>query len=154
MTLARDTHIEVRVGPSAKRVGYAVAVAVNVALLYVANNLLEWGWPPFLTEDFGRLLPIVTVSLVASILVNLAYIAYDAKWFKSLTQIGLAVITMAVFIRTLQVFPFDFSPYDFNWETPTRAIIYICIVGVAIAIVVESVKLVVAVVRGSGVLQD
>ena len=142
MTLTRDAHFEMRIRQGSKRLGYLVAIAVNVAMLYVVNNLLAWGWPPFLTEDFDQLLPIVNLSLVVSILVNATYLTFDPDWFKSFSQIGIAVISLAVFIRTLQVFPFDFTAYDFNWETLTRTIVYLGMFGVAIAILVESVKLV------------
>jgi hypothetical protein len=83
-------------------------------------------------------------------LVNLIYVAYDAPWFKSLTQIFLAAIAMAVTVRTYQVFPFDFSAYDFNWTAVTRVVLVLVMVGIVIAIIVESVKLVGAMVRASG----
>jgi len=40
-----------------------------------------------------------------------------------------------------QVFPFDFSAYEFNWEMLTRVVMVIGIVGTGIAIVVEFLKL-------------
>ena len=40
-----------------RRSGYVVAVAINAALLWVTHQLLDWGWPRFLTEDFEELLP-------------------------------------------------------------------------------------------------
>ena len=97
-----------------RRFGYTVAIAVNVGLIYVVQNLLEWDWIPFLTGDFEQLVGIVTVSLVASAVANLLWIAYDGAWFRSAGQLMLNAIGLAVAIRTYRVFPFDLSS---GWET-------------------------------------
>lgn len=52
----------------ARRIGYAVAVLVNVALLYTINAWPGWEAVPFLTED----LRLVTGLVNASIVVNWA----------------------------------------------------------------------------------
>jgi hypothetical protein len=148
MTVAQPTHTWT--SPTTRRMGYVIAIAVNAGLLFVAHNILAWDILPFLTDDWEELVPIISVSLLASMLVNLIYVAYDAPWFKSLTQIFLAAIAMAVTVRTYQVFPFDFSAYDFNWTAVTRVVLVLVMVGIVIAIIVESVKLVGAMVRASG----
>ena len=132
---------------SARRIGYGVAVVVNVIGLVIVNNILDWGWLSWLTEDFETLLPIINLSLAASIVVNLAYITYDSKWFKALCEIGLATISLLVAIRTWRVFPFDFSAYSFNWEGVTRAILGFAIFGLSVALLVNVVKLIVTVAR-------
>ena len=58
--------------------------------------------------------------------------------------LGLAGAFIAATVRIYQVFPFDFSAYEFPWETLTRAILIIAIVGAAISIIVETVRLAVA----------
>jgi len=65
-----------------KRIGYAVAIACNVALLVIANNILDWGWLPWLTEDFARVLPVMNVSFGASIAANAVYLLYDRPGFR------------------------------------------------------------------------
>ena len=129
--------------PSAtgRRFGYLIAAAVNAALLFAVNNVLAWNVLPFLTEDFEDVIPIIALSLVAAIVANLVYVFFDPKWFKSLTQIGLDGISMAATVRLYRVFPFDFSAYDFGWEPMARGILIIAMVGIAISIVVEAVKL-------------
>jgi hypothetical protein len=67
--------------------------------------------------------------------------SFDPPWFKSLTRIGLNLISLIVTIRMLQVFPFDFSGYRFDWEIVTRVVLILAIIGTAIAVVVETVKL-------------
>jgi hypothetical protein len=134
---------------AARRFGYLMAAAVNGVMLYVFNNLLEWGFPDFLTEDFAKLLPIVNLSLVASIAVNLTYTAFDPKWYHSATQALVAFIGLGVAVRTLQVFPFDFASYrGFPWETLVRVVVTITIVATGIATVAETIKAIAAFVKG------
>ena len=123
------------------RPGYAMAIVVNVAVLFVANNLLEWDLIPFLTGDFTRVLWIIDVSLLATVVVNLAYLWYDPAWFKSMCQICLGGISMLVSTRMLQVFPFDFTGYQFDWEPVARFVMILAVIAVGIGIVVEVVKL-------------
>lgn len=44
-----DTIEADRASIGARRFGYAVAVGVNVLLLVVVNNILDWGWVPWLS---------------------------------------------------------------------------------------------------------
>lgn len=129
-------------GRTASRAGYVVAIAIAIALLVIVNNLLAWGWVPFLTDEFGQLVGIINVSLGASIVANLMWLTFDPRWFKALCQLGLNAISLAVSVRTWQVFPFDFSDYpEFAWDTVARTIIVISIVGIAVASLVELFKL-------------
>jgi hypothetical protein len=124
-----------------KRAGYGIAIAVNVALLFLANNLLDWDLVPFLTDDFARVLWLVNISLLGAVIVNVMYLRYDRAWFKSVCQIGLGWVSMAVAIRMYQVFPFDFTAYEFNWEPLARFVIVMTTVGVGIGILVEVIAL-------------
>ena len=138
---------ESKFAPTARRIGYGVAVVFNLIFLAIVNNILGWGWVSWLTEDFETLLPIINLSLLASVLVNLVYILYDAKWFKALCESGLVMISLLVAIRTWQVFPFDFSAYSFDWETAARWVLALAIVAMSIALVVNVGKLIVATAR-------
>ena len=124
-----------------RKVGYALAIAGNIALLVIANNILDWGWLPWLTEDFSDVLPVMNSSLIASIVANTVYLAYDAGWFKGLTQLGLLILSLIVTIRFWQVFPFDFSAYDFGWGTLVRWLLGLALFGVCVAILVQVVQL-------------
>ena len=141
---------DTKTAKSARRIGYVIAIAINAALLVVVNNLLEWGWISWLTDDFEKVLPLLNLSLVATMVVNAVYLIYDASWFKSVCELGLLAITMAVLARTYIVFPFDFSAYAGSWETLTRLVIVLGMIGVGIAMVVHLVKLIgLAVTAGS-----
>jgi hypothetical protein len=131
-----------------------VAVAVNVVILIIVNNILEWGWIPFLTDDFEGVVWLINLSLTASILANLAYIAYDPAWFKSITQVVLNLISIVVMVTMWQVFPFDFSAYAFDWETLVRFVLVVGIVGTGIGTVVELVKMVRSLTPGPATRQE
>lgn len=129
-----------------RRFGYAVAVAVNLVMLVVANSLLDWGWPAFLTPEFSDVLPVLNLSLTATILINVAYMNYDPPRFKSACEIVLGAISMTVLARTWTVFPFDFSPYRsfewiaFDWDHVARLVLIVAMVGVGIGMLVAFIR--------------
>ena len=136
-------------GVTTRRIGYSVAIAANGVMLVIVNNILAWGWLSWLTDDFELLLPIINLSLVASIVANLFYLAYDADWFKTLGDTALLVISMGVAIRTWQVFPFDFTGWSFDWAPVIRAILALALFGMTIALIVNIVKLIGYVVKAA-----
>lgn len=141
-TLNTPTRVEQsRPSASTRRSGYVVALVVNAAMVFVVLNLLDWGVLPFLTEEFTLLVPLIVLSLVASIVANALYLFYDPPWFKTLCQVGLSVISLVVAIRMFQVFPFDFTGYGEAWTGVTRIIVVVAMAGSAISILTESVRL-------------
>jgi hypothetical protein len=118
--------------PTTRRVGYLVAAVVNGAMLWVANHLLGWGWPLFLTKAFEDLLPWVNVSLVAAITVNLLWTWQDPAWFKHLAQLVLNAISLVVIVRSWQIFPLDFTGYWSGWEALARVALGIACFGVVV----------------------
>ena len=124
-----------------RKSGYVVAVAVNLIILILVNDRPGWRELPFLTADFAGILWLINLSIVASAVVNLAYLWYDPSWFRSVCQIGVTAIGLAAAIRLWQVFPFDFSAYSFNWTTFTRLLLALGIFGSIMAILVELVRL-------------
>ena len=141
MTVAHPAPTRTTQSTAPRRVGYGIAAAINLVLLWAANHLLEWGWPPFLTEDFEPVLPIISFSLIVAFVFNVAWLAYDAGWFRAIGNIVQSAISLAVTVRLLQEFPFDFSPYDFDWETVTRTVMVIVCVALGIAILADAIKL-------------
>jgi hypothetical protein len=119
-----------------------VAVLVNAAVLWVVNNLLGWGWPPFLTSAFDQLLPVIDLSLAAAMVVNLLWAWRDPRWFRRLGQIGLDAISVAVVVRTWQVFPFDFSGYWSGWSTLRRIVLAVAFFALIIDMTVRFVGLI------------
>ena len=136
----QDEHIDLE--PTASnRAGYAIAMVVNGGLLYVVHHLIEWGWPNFLTADFEELLPLLTLSFIVSIVVNAVFLVSSDVVTKSVADLLTSFIALFVGIRTLQVFPFDFSEYATDWSALVRAVIVVCLMGIVIAIVAIFVRL-------------
>lgn len=123
-----------------RQTGYVISVVVNAIVLWIVNNLLDWEWPSFLTDSFSDLLPIINISLIATIVVNVAWVLFDPEWFKHAAQAVLNVISLVAAVRTWQVFPFDFSAYSFDWEIVARVAIGLGIFGLVAATIFESVK--------------
>ncbi|PVU82620.1 hypothetical protein DDP54_05960 [Cellulomonas sp. WB94] len=126
----------------ARKFGYLVGAVVNAVLLYLANVRPGWRELPFLTERMSDVLPLINLSLLVSVAANVLYLVFDPVWFRSLGQIAVAATGLVAALRTLQVFPFDFSPYEFDWATVARVVLVVAVVGSAISIVVELVRLV------------
>jgi hypothetical protein len=128
---------------------YIGAIIVNAIILLIVNQILNWGWFPFLTQDFRQVLPIQNAQLIAVIAINFLFLLYDRQWFVSLLRIGANALGIAVVLRFLSVFPFDFSAYTgFDWAFLARLILILGIVGLGIAIIVEFIQFIVGMVRG------
>jgi hypothetical protein len=126
---------------AARRVGYAIAMAVNLVLLYFVNVRPGWSALPVLTEDTTAVLGIFNASLIVGVAVNAAYAVYDARWFKALGDAVTAGIGLVVAIRIWQVFPFDFGESTVNWALLARFVLVVGIVGCAIGLVANVVSL-------------
>jgi hypothetical protein len=125
-----------------RRAGYVIAALIDVVLLWVTHQLLDWGWPSFLTPEFDEVLPIISASFVVGIAFSVVLLIHDPPWLKLLDDIVGAVIAFIASWRTLTVFPFDFSDWGTDWAWLLRAILVVALVGTAIAVVVGTVRLV------------
>ncbi|MGB7859821.1 MAG: hypothetical protein WBM90_04935 [Acidimicrobiia bacterium] len=123
-----------------QRAGYGVAILVNLVILVIVQNVLDWGWPAFLTPEFADVVPWITFSLVASVLANTIYLVNRHPDVKSVGQIGLNLIGLFVTYGVWLVFPFDFSSYGFDWTRVTNAVLILAMVGSGAGVLAESVK--------------
>lgn len=139
-TMQSDAPTDLR--RTGRRFGYGVAIAVNVVMLFVVQNILDWGWFSFLTEEFSDVVPWISLSLGISILVNAVYLVDDRRVVKSTGQILINLVNIGVSYLILQVFPFDFSTYDFDWSIVARVVLIVAIVGSAFGAIAEVGKLV------------
>ena len=124
-----------------RAVGHLIAAGVNLVLLWVAHQLLDWGWPRFLTDAFEDLLPIITVSLAASAVAELIFVVHDGGRFRPFADLVTGTISLVVAWRIWQVYPFDFSSYAHDWSWLVTTVLWVGIVGTAVAVVVNAVKL-------------
>lgn len=118
-----------------RRFGYALAAAINGVLLYLINAEPGWDAVPFLTADTRSVLPLVNFCLVASVVVNLLFLGYDAPRFTALGNLATTLAGLVLLARILAVFPFDFSDYSFDWALVVRVLLIVGIIGSAIGAV-------------------
>ncbi|HXV71348.1 MAG TPA: hypothetical protein VEB69_08105 [Acidimicrobiia bacterium] len=123
------------------RFGYSIALAINAAGLVIVQNILDWGWLPFLTDEFADVVPWISFSLVVSIVLNVIYLFNDTVPVKSTGQILSNLISIFVTYRVLTVFPFDFSESSFDWALVTRILLILAMVGAGIGALTEVIKL-------------
>ncbi len=131
-----------RTSVAARRFGFGVAAVVNAAIWYVINVWPGWQQVPFLTEETTVVLWLVNISLIAGVVANVVFAAYDPPWVKALGDLITTSIGLVALVRVWQVFPFDFSGYSTNWAVLARFVLVVAIVGSIIGVVVQLVSLV------------
>lgn len=136
-----------------RRVGYVIAILVNALALFLVNNILAWDILPWLTNEFERVLPIMNASIIATMIVNTMFLAYNEEWFTTLCEILTLGLNLAVAIQMWIVFPFDFTGYAWDWDAIARLAIGVAMVGITIAIIVNVVSLIRIVARATTVHQ-
>ncbi len=138
------THIEIapELKHSGRQFGYGVAVVINLVMLFIVQNILAWGWMPFLTEEFTDVIPWINMSLVVTIVVNLIYQFDDSPPVKSTGQILVNLIGIYASYAMFRIFPFDFSAYDFEWAILVRVVLILAMVGSGIGVLTESLRLI------------
>ena len=92
---------------SARRLGYLITIIILFVILYILENLYEWG-VPYITEDYNYLLHFIKVSFYASIIAHAILLVYDPKWFQHLLKAVTGAFSTLVVIMAYVVFPFDF----------------------------------------------
>ena len=118
---------------------YLAAIIINVILIYVFNNLLNWN-VTVLTDDFKGVLWALDISLGATILINILFLMYDAGWFRHLMQLILNVIAILVTFLILVIFPFTFASE--SWAVWVRVGLIIIMAGIGIGTIVEFFRLI------------
>jgi hypothetical protein len=128
---------------------YIITIIVNLIVLYVANNLLNWH-VPFLTREFTAVLPVLTISITATIIANLAFLLYDSDWFLALARSAINVIGVVVAYTFYTTFPLDFSSLASAGFVMTVAgvVLILGIIGSVIGVIVEFSKFIGAMLRG------
>jgi hypothetical protein len=130
-----------RPAPAVRRVGYLLAGFINLGLLVAVNISPGWESLPILTSDTRLVVPLVNLSLAVGVLANLAYLALDPAWVRSLGDLISGLVGIAAMARIWAVFPFDFGAYSFDWGLLTRMVLLVAIAGSLIGVVAAIVRL-------------
>src|SRR5215470_13078727 len=120
-----------------RRTGYAIAAAINAALLYAIDLRPGWQALPFFTDDIHQVLGLINLSLVTGLAANLVYLAHDPPWVKAIGDLIIMGIGLAVLVRVWQVFPFDSSGDTFEWALLVRVVLILGLVGTGIGVLVQ-----------------
>lgn len=138
-----------RSSPLTRRIGYAVAVAVNLALLLLTLVWPGWQVVPFLTPAAAEVIPVFVASLIAGMAVNVVNLIADNRVLWSMGEIVGAIFAFAVALRLWQVFPFDFGSSMFDWTLFVRLLLALAMFGCAVAVITHIVRLVRLAFRGA-----
>lgn len=128
------TTAERRPTRASRRAGYAVAIGINLVLLWLVHGWPGWDAVPFLTADFETVLWLVDLSLVVAIAVNAVYLVRDQRRLTAAGAVLTTAIGLVTAVRLLQVFPFDLGTSDV-WPVVVRVLLWVAVVGSAIGIV-------------------
>lgn len=123
---------------------FIVAVIGNIIILYIVNNLLSWNLS-FITSSFQDVLWIFNISICATIIVNLIFLAYHPGWFRSLVKIILNILSFLVCYYLYTIFPFIFSQAAYT--IILKIILIFGMVALIIASLIEVLRLIFKVIK-------
>jgi hypothetical protein len=130
-------HTARRTSVAARRFGYIVAVAINVALWFIINIWPGWRELSFVTAEASQVVGLLNLSLVVGVVVNLAFVVVDSPWLKVIGDLTTTGVGLVVLVQVFRVFPFDFESYSINWALVARLAIVAAIVGSVIGLLVQ-----------------
>jgi uncharacterized membrane protein len=166
-----DAHFK---GRSGRITASAFAIAWSIALLiffnffnqYVAYyhsetvaGVTTWIRYPYFTEDINLWLPILTATLIISIIGHIILIILDRYVLRAMIHIVINAFSLWTILTLLTVFPFDFSVIPSTTAADAtylgvRIFLIFISVGVGIAILVRVIKLIVNVLRGTASYEE
>lgn len=123
------------------RAGYLVGAVVDVVLLVLVNVSPGWRAVPFLTDDAIDVVVWVDVGLALGVVVNTLCAVFPRRRLVLLGDVLTTTATLAALTSMSAVWPFRFDDAEIPWTTITRTTLPIVFVAVSIALVVQLVKL-------------
>lgn len=125
-----------------RRIGYVVAIVVNLLIFGFINAWPGWESFDFITPAAADVVPWVNLSVTVAILVNIVYLFADGTRVKALGEIVTSAAATVASAVVLDAFPFDFSSYAFPWAIVVRIVLVIAIVGSGISVLVNLYRLI------------
>lgn len=123
---------------------FIVAIIGNIIILYIVNNLLSWNLS-FITSSFQDVLWIFNISICATIIVNIIFLAFHPGWFRSLVKIILNILSFLVCYYLYTIFPFIFSQAAYT--IILKIILIFGMVALIIASLIEVLRLIFKVIK-------
>jgi len=166
-----DAHFKGRTG---RITASAFAIAWSIVLLiffnffnqYVAyyhsetvEGITTWIRYPLFTEDINLWLPILTATLIITIIGHIILIILDRYVLREMIHIVINAFSLWTVLTLLSVFPFDFSVIPSTTAAEAtylgvKIFLIFISVGVGIAILVRVIKFIVNVVRGTASYEE
>jgi uncharacterized membrane protein len=157
-----------RITASAFAIGWSIVLLIffNFFNQYVAyyhsetvNGITTWTRYPFFTEDIKLWLPILTATLIISIIGHIILIIRDNYVLREMIHIVINAFSLWTILTLLSIFPFDFTVIPSTTAAEAtylgvKIFLIFISVGVGIAILVSVIKLIVNVVRGTASYEE
>lgn len=123
------------------------------------GGVVTWTRYPFFTSEIGLWLPILTTTLVISIIGHIVLIAVDRKFLRQAIHIIIDGFGLATVITLVTVFPFDFDVIPNSVAAAAThiavTVVLICIaVGLGISLLVRVIKLLVDLAKAATTSQE
>jgi uncharacterized membrane protein len=155
---------------NARIVGYAFAIAWSIALLiffnffnqYVAyydsqtvGGVTVWTRYPFFTSDVNLWLPILTATLIVSIIGHIILLVRDPYIWRQVIHVITDAFGLWTVASLLSIFPFDFgvipgpAAADATY-VGVKILLVLLSVGIGIGLLVRVIRLIVNIARGTG----
>jgi uncharacterized membrane protein len=159
---------------NARIVGYAFAIAWSIALLiffsffnqYVAyyhsetvGGVTVWTRYPFFTSDVSLWLPILTTTLIVTIIGHIILLVRDPYVWREAIHIITNIFGLWTVASLLSIFPFDFSAIPGSSAADAtyvgvKIFLVLLSVGIGIGLLVRVIKLIVNIARGTTGYED
>jgi hypothetical protein len=157
----------------ARIAGYSFSIAWSIVFIiffnffsrYIAyyvydSSLNKWNIQPLITNDFKAWLPILTISLIVTIIGDIALIINDSFYVRNIALTVMNIFGIASAATLLTLFPFDFSIIpSADWNAILfpiiKIVLILIIIGMAIGSFVRFIKIIVHIARNdSGTIQE
>lgn len=137
-----QTRIPETVAIVGRRFGYGLAIAINLVLIWIVGNVMDWEVAAFLEAEFAELVPLIQFGMWVTVAANAVYLVDDRSTGTRVARLVVDVVNLYVTFQVFTVFPFDFSSHTFDWALVFRAVLVIALIGTAIAAITHAAQIV------------
>jgi drug/metabolite transporter (DMT)-like permease len=125
--------------------GHLAGALVDIALLVVINVSPGWRAVPVLTDAARGVVAAVDTLLAVALVVNVLRLLFAGPRLIRAGEVISTAAGLTALLCVLVVFPFHFTDPDVDWATVTRLGLVSVVVVVSIALMVQLVRLAIAV---------